>query len=156
QGDLHTRDIIAVPNRLQETIGKAEIEKILDWFLAEEMIDAANGRLGEELVDRTVQRLRRKEVAPEGFFDNDATAFCAARFGQAFRDSCKHARRYSEIMQRPLGLTKNLTQAFVRGLIAVIPIDVLKAHNKLSEGIGVELTVLLNTVASPILQLVQV
>ena len=58
-------------------------------------------------------------------------------------------------MQWPLSFTKHVTQALIRGLITVIPIDVLKTRNKFSESVALELAVLLDTVASPILQLIQ-
>jgi hypothetical protein len=59
-------------------------------------------------------------------------------------------------MQRPLRVGERLTQTLVRGLIVVIAVDVLKTRSKLSEGIGLESAVLLDTVASPVLQLIQV
>ena len=93
---------------------------------------------------------------PKGFSTIDASVFCAARFGQTFCDGCKHTWRYSQIMQWPLSFTKHVTQALIRGLITVIPIDVLKTRNKFSESVALELAVLLDTVASPILQLIQV
>ena len=42
QSDLHARDVVAIPDRLQERIGKAEIEDVHDRFLAEEVVDAEN------------------------------------------------------------------------------------------------------------------
>ena len=59
-------------------------------------------------------------------------------------------------MQRPLRVSERLTQAFVRGLIVVIAVDVLKTRSKLSEGFGIEFAVLPDTVASAVLQLIQV
>ena len=40
QRDLHAGDMVAVPDRFQERIGKTEIEDVHDRFLAEEVIDA--------------------------------------------------------------------------------------------------------------------
>src|SRR5207249_5877246 len=154
--DLHIRDIVAVPDRLKKSVGKAEIQQILDRFLAEEMIDAADSRFGEELVDRTVQRLRGYKVAAEGFFDNDASSFCAARFGQTFCYGCKHAWRYREIMQWPLSITEHLAESHVRGLIPVISIDVLQTRRKFSESVDLKPAMLLDTFASAIFQLIQI
>ena len=57
QGDLHARDVVAVPDRFKEGIRKAKVEQIQDGFLPEEVIDAPNRRLRKELMDRTVQLL---------------------------------------------------------------------------------------------------
>src|SRR6185437_13414640 len=40
QGDLDTRDVIAVPDWFKKRIGEAEVEDIHDRFFAEEVIDA--------------------------------------------------------------------------------------------------------------------
>ena len=156
QGDLHACDVVAVPDRFKKGVRKSEVEQILDRFLSKEVIDAANRRLRKELMDRAVQRLRRREIAAERFFDNNPSVFCAFGFGKTFCNPSEHARGDSEIMQRPLRIDERLMQAVVRGLIVVIAVDVLKTRSQFSEGIGVESAVLLDAVASPVLQLIQV
>ena len=52
-GDLHAFDEIAVPDRLEEGIGEAEIEQVLDRLLAEIVVDA------EDRLSR-----RRPDAAP--------------------------------------------------------------------------------------------
>ena len=51
-GDLHVVDVLAVPERLEEAVGEAEDEEVLDRLLAEVVIDAEDLRL--------VERLRRR------------------------------------------------------------------------------------------------
>ena len=48
--DLHMVDEIAVPDRLEQAVGEPEGENVLRRLLAEEMIDAENLVLGEDLV----------------------------------------------------------------------------------------------------------
>ncbi len=38
--DLYAGDVVAVPDRLEERVGKAEIQNVHDRFLAKEVIDA--------------------------------------------------------------------------------------------------------------------
>src|SRR5437016_14121584 len=69
--DLHTRDIVAVPDGFEKGVGEPEIQKILYGFLSEQMIDSANGRLRKELMQHAVQRLRRSEIPAQRFCDDD-------------------------------------------------------------------------------------
>ena len=41
-GDLHLLDMLGIPHRLQEAVGKAEHQQVLGGFLAQKMIDAQN------------------------------------------------------------------------------------------------------------------
>jgi hypothetical protein len=77
QGDLDACDVVTVPDRFKKGVRKAKKEQILDGFLPQKVLDAANRRLREELMDREVQRPRRSEVAAEGFFDDNANDSCA-------------------------------------------------------------------------------
>ena len=58
-GDLHVVDVLAVPERLEEAVGEAEDEEVLDRLLAEVVIDAEDLRLVEGLADGVVQRPSR-------------------------------------------------------------------------------------------------
>ena len=65
--DLHALDVLAVPDRLQERVGEAEVEQVLDRLLAEVMVDAEDRRLVEVAQQDAVEGLRRGEVVPNGF-----------------------------------------------------------------------------------------
>ena len=41
-GDLHVIDVVAIPNRLEQSVGKTQHQNILHRFLAEIMVDAEN------------------------------------------------------------------------------------------------------------------
>src|SRR6185312_12357224 len=60
--DLHAPDIVAVPDRLQKRVGKPEVEQILNWFLAEVMIDSENVRFLKRLMEDSVELSRRGKV----------------------------------------------------------------------------------------------
>ena len=77
--------MVAVPDRLEERVGEAEVEQVLHRLLAEVVIDAEDRRLGEHLVQRLVERARRGEVAAERLLDRDARLRGAARPAEAAR-----------------------------------------------------------------------
>ncbi len=56
-GDLHVLHMVAIPDRLEEPVRETEVEQILHRFLAEVVIDAKNGFLGEYAEERGVERL---------------------------------------------------------------------------------------------------
>ncbi len=47
QRDLNAGHVVAVPDRLQEGVGKAEVEEVHDLLLAEEVVDAVDRILSE-------------------------------------------------------------------------------------------------------------
>src|SRR5581483_7977489 len=98
--DLHAPDIVAVPDWLQKRIGKAEVEQILHWFLAEVMIDPENLRFLKGLVENSVEGLRGGKIATKRLFDDYTTALVTACICQAFDDSRKHRWRDGKIIKR--------------------------------------------------------
>ncbi len=57
--DLHVIDMVAVPQRLEDAVGKAQRHDVLDRLLAEEMVHAEDLRLVQYLEDAGVERLGR-------------------------------------------------------------------------------------------------
>ncbi len=55
-GDLDALNVLPVPDGLEKRIGEAEVKKVLDRFLTQEMIDSENGRLRETLMNGSVER----------------------------------------------------------------------------------------------------
>ena len=74
-------DVAAIPDRLENAVGKAEDQDVLNGFFAEVMIDAVDLFFREDLSDFAVQRYGRFEVRPEGLLDHDATPV-AVLFGR--------------------------------------------------------------------------
>src|SRR5262249_14327366 len=65
--DVHARHVVAIPERLEKRVRKAEVKEVLHRFLAEEVIDSIDRRFREGLVQRLVEGLRRREIAAERF-----------------------------------------------------------------------------------------
>src|SRR5262249_61621797 len=69
-GDLNVVDVTAIPQRLEDAVGEAQYQNVLDGFFAEEMIDAVDLVLGQYFEDLGVESLRRGKVVAEGFFND--------------------------------------------------------------------------------------
>ena len=74
--DLDTAHVAAVPDRLEERVGEAEEQQVLDGLLAEIMVDPEDRALGKDTMQRLVQRARRRQIPPEGLLDHHA-GLCA-------------------------------------------------------------------------------
>jgi hypothetical protein len=76
-------NILAIPERLEQTVGEAQRHDVLDRFLAEEMIDPVDLLLPQNLEDLGIERLGRGNVMAEGLFDHHpaplAMLFCHQR-----------------------------------------------------------------------------
>jgi hypothetical protein len=68
--DLHVIDVVAVPDRLEEPVGKPQHHDVLDRLLAEEMIDAVDLPLVEHGANPRVERHRRRQVMTKRLFDD--------------------------------------------------------------------------------------
>ena len=69
--DLHFLDVLTVPQRLEDRIGKTENENVLDSFLAEVVIDAIDLVLVQAIEDRAVQCPGGVETPAERLLDHD-------------------------------------------------------------------------------------
>src|SRR5205823_11969288 len=63
---------VAVPHRLEDAVGEAEDEDVLDRLLAEVVIDPIDLLLREDAGDLAVERPRALQVAAERLLDDDA------------------------------------------------------------------------------------
>src|SRR6266446_1659081 len=84
--DLYAFDVIAIPKRLQERVGKTEEKHVMDWPLPQVMVDAEDSILIKRAEQNLVKILRRGEVPAEGLFDNNPSGIGAARLCQLFDD----------------------------------------------------------------------
>ena len=71
--DLHVIYIAAVPDRLENAIGKSKCQDVLNGFFAEVVINAIDLILAGNLEKLLVQCLGRFEIVAEGFL-HDYTA----------------------------------------------------------------------------------
>ena len=72
--DLHTRDMVAIPERFQKRIGEAEEEHVVHRPFSQVMVDAEDRLLLEGAEQSLVELLRREEIVTERFFNDDASA----------------------------------------------------------------------------------
>jgi len=70
--DLHMVDEVAVPDRLEQAIGKAEREDVLGRLLAEKVVDAENPVLGEDLVQAGIQVNGARQIGAERLLHDDS------------------------------------------------------------------------------------
>jgi hypothetical protein len=91
-GDLHALDVFVIPASFDERIGEAKVDQVLHRLLAEIVVDAEDGLLGEVGVERAVQLLGRGKVAAERLLDHHAGISDAARLCQPCHDGGEQAR----------------------------------------------------------------
>ena len=70
--DLHIIDVVAVPQGLEDGVGKARHQNVLHGFLTEVVINAINLVFVQHGVDALIERTGAGEVGAEGLFDDHA------------------------------------------------------------------------------------
>ena len=113
-GDLHMLDGILVPQRLEQGVGEAQRDQVLDGFLAEIVIDAQDAVFAERLGQFGFDLAGRGEIVADGLFHRNA----GLRIGQAgrfqmLRDGSKEIRRNGEVKENVLGAVQHFGQRSV-------------------------------------------
>ena len=72
RGDLDVVDVVAVPERLEEPVGEAERQDVLDGLLAQVVVDAEDLALVEDAQHAAVELLGLREARAERLLDDDA------------------------------------------------------------------------------------
>ena len=80
--DLHRRDEVPVPDRLEDRVREPQVEDVLDRHLPEVVVDPVQLGLVEERVELLIQLARRRPVVPERLLDDDARVLREARLGE--------------------------------------------------------------------------
>ena len=133
-GDLHAIDVVAVPDRLQERIGEAEIEQVLHRLLAEIVVDAEDRVLGEDR--RAASRLsaRAEAVAPERLLDDDAGVAARSRSAECSTTVANRLGRNRQIVQSAAARRRARLRSAVEGRgVAVVAVDVAQQRDELGE-----------------------
>ena len=108
QGYLDAGHVVAIPDRLQERIGEAEIEDIHDRLLSEEVVDAEDRVFREHRVRDVVELPRGGQIASERLFDNDARMLGQVRGAKPFDDGLEERGWNREVVRRAPGATQFL------------------------------------------------
>src|SRR5260370_20561105 len=82
-GDLYVIDVSAVPDGLEDSVGKTESHNVLDRFFAEIVVDAVNLIFFGNLAQLLVESFGRFQVVTEGLFDNDPAPVLAGLLHQS-------------------------------------------------------------------------
>ena len=138
-GDLHVVHIIAVPERFDDIVRKAEDHDILYGLFAEVVIDAVDLLFGEDLLQFLVELLCGSQVMPERLFHDDARPavlffFRQAALAQHFHDGREKTRRNGQVKKSVpkrvvflVGFRDLLFEALVSLRIKEITFDVVRA-----------------------------
>ena len=111
------------------------------------MVDAEDGRLLEDGVERRAQRLRGREVTAEGLLDDDSRPAGAARLAEPQDDLREHTGRDGEIVQRVRCTAELLAEGDVGRGSAVVTADVAEPLHQLREDRLVEAVVVLDALS---------
>ncbi|OPZ56714.1 MAG: hypothetical protein BWY91_00131 [bacterium ADurb.BinA028] len=82
-GDLHVVDVVRVPDRVEQLVGEAQRQDVLDRLLAEVVVDPEHRVGREDRLDDGVELPRRGQVVPERLLDDDPPPRPTVRARQA-------------------------------------------------------------------------
>ncbi len=99
--DLHVLDEVAVPDRLEQTVGEAEREDVLRRLLAQEVVDPEDLRLVEDLVHLVVQGHRGLEVGAEGLLHDHPRPLDQMGLAELVDHVQGGLGRHREVVQQP-------------------------------------------------------
>ena len=108
--NLHVAHVIAIPDRLENGVGKSKDEDVLNRLFAQVMVNTVDLILAAHGVQLAVERPRRVEVAPERLFHDQPPPSTAPGSQTGFahrRDQVAiDGRRHGEVIEAagPLGL----------------------------------------------------
>src|SRR6185437_1590527 len=104
--DLDTLDVVAVPDRLQKTIGEAKNQQIEDRLFTKVVVDPKNSCFWKHRPKSSIQLLRGSKIVSEGFLHDDPRIFDTVRLGERLDDACKEIWRNRQIVRRATGRAK--------------------------------------------------
>jgi len=70
-GDLHLVNVIAIPERFENSVAEAKDQQVLNGVFAEIVVNAIDLALFEYALNHLVELFRGGKIAAERFFDND-------------------------------------------------------------------------------------
>ena len=97
--DLHVVDVIPIPDRLEEAVGEAEGQDVLRRFLTQEVVDAEDLVLVEDLVHGVVQRDGAGQVGAERLLHDDPGTLDQFRVRQQLDHRARRRRRDAQVVQ---------------------------------------------------------
>ena len=136
--DLDARDVVAVPDRLEDRVREAQPEDLGEAELSEVVVDPVELVLVEVLVHLLRERARRGEVVAEGLLDHDAGARGQAGVREALHDRAEQERRDLEVEDRALRVREPRRQPLERRRVREVAGEVGEARGEALEDLRVE------------------
>src|SRR3954469_1658353 len=112
--DLHTLDMIAVPDRLQKGISKSEKHHVVNGRFAEIMVDPEDVSLPKSLQQNGVELDCRIQVAPEWLLDDYPGSASAIGLSELLDYRAEYGWRNRQVMGRMLGVAELLAKRLER------------------------------------------
>src|SRR6202451_13889 len=132
--DLHTFDVIPVPDRLQKAISEAKEQKIENGLFTKVVVDTKNSRFRKHSMKSGVQLLRRDKIVPEGLLDNYSSILHAVRLCERLDNTHKKTRRNRQIVRWAARRAERFLQQLEGFGFFIIPADVAKQFQQLGQG----------------------
>src|SRR5215469_2791961 len=124
QRDLDALDVVAVPKRFHESVGKPESQDVVHGSLPQIVVNTEDVAFVEGPKQNLIQFLRRRQIVPEGLLHDDPGPSSAVGFRQMFDNSFKQSRRNCQVMRRALRLLEFLAKRSEGCRILVIAVYV--------------------------------
>ena len=137
--DLHRGDELPVPDRLEDRVGEAEVEDVLDGHLPEEVVDPVELRLVDERMELGVEFARGGKVVPERLLDHDPGVLGESLLRQAADNGAEERRRDLEVEDWAVRALDRLRHLGVRGVVGEVAVDVGESLRELPEDLVIEL-----------------
>ncbi len=125
--DLDARDVVAVPDRLEQGVGEPEEEDLLEAHLPEVVVDPVQLGLVDRLVQLVGERAGGVAIVAERLLDDHASVRRKPRPGETCDDPAEEERRDLEVEDRARRLADGRFDAPVRRLVPEVALDVREA-----------------------------
>ena len=137
--DLHRRDVVSAPDRLEHRVREPQMDDLLDAHLPQVVIDPEELRLVDRGVQLVGERTRRGAVVAERLLDNDARTLGQPRVREPLHDRAEQERRDLEIEHGQARVSDRLCDPLVGGRVAEVAGHIRQTRREAPEHLLVEL-----------------
>src|SRR6266851_227221 len=155
-GDFHTLDVVTVPEGFDKSVGETEGQQVVYRPFAKIVVNAKDIGFIERPKQNLVQLLRRREIVPEGFLNDDARASGTIRFRQVSDNGFEQNWGDRQVVR----WTPCSIELFAKGReglrILVIAVNVAQQSDQLFKRRRLDSAVLLQTVFRTSTELIEI
>ena len=138
-GDLDALDVVAVPERLEHPVREARVEDLLESHLPQEVVDSAQLRLVDVLVQLVGQRAGGCQVMAERLLHHDPCAAGQPGPGESAHHHAEERRWDLQVEHGVTGPVDRLRDALVGAFVGEVALHVGEPLGEPGERIGVQL-----------------